>query len=51
MSNEKPKKPITIFDVDVELYRRAKAQAILEGKKIGEWLGEAIELKLNKGDK
>ena len=41
-------KPIFIRGIDPELYRKAKAQAALEGKTIGAWLNEAIREKLGK---
>lgn len=36
----------TIRDLESELYARAKAQAALEGKTIGQWISEAIAEKL-----
>jgi len=36
----------TIRGLDPELYRLARAEAIKQGKTIGEWLNEAIKEKL-----
>lgn len=38
----------TIRELDPELYRLARAQALKEGKPIGAWLNEAIRGKLKK---
>ena len=40
-----------IRGLDPELYRKAKAQAALEGKTLGAWLNEAIQEKLGKRNK
>ena len=37
----------TIRDIESELYAKAKAQAALEGKTIGQWLNEAIAEKIH----
>ncbi len=42
-------KSVNIRGLDVELFRLARAEAIKEGKKIGEWLNEAIREKLERG--
>ena len=39
-------KSVNIRGLDVKLFRLARAEAIKEGKKIGEWLNEAIKEKL-----
>lgn len=41
-------KSVNIRGLDVELFRLARAEAIKEGKKIGEWLNEAIREKLER---
>ncbi len=41
-------KSISVRGVDVELFRLARAEAIKEDKKIGEWLNEAIKERLEK---
>ncbi len=41
-------KSVNVRGLDVELFRLARAEAIKEGKKIGEWLNEAIKEKLSK---
>ena len=41
-------KSVNIRGVDIELFRLARAEAIKEGKKIGEWLNEAIKEKLDR---
>jgi predicted HicB family RNase H-like nuclease len=41
-------KSINVRGVDTELFRLARAEALREGKKIGEWLNEAIKEKLEK---
>ena len=41
-------KSINVRGVDTELFRLARAEALKEGKKIGEWLNEAIKEKLGK---
>jgi len=41
-------KSVNIRGLDVDLYRLARAEAIKEGKKIGEWLNEAIGEKLER---
>ncbi len=41
-------KSVNVRGIDVELFRLARAEAIKEGKKIGEWLNEAIKEKLGK---
>ena len=41
-------KSVNIRGIDVELFRLARAEAIKEGKKIGEWLNEAIKEKLER---
>ena len=41
-------KSVNIRGVDVEMFRLARAEALKEGKKIGEWLNEAIKEKLGK---
>ncbi len=39
-------KPVNVRGLDHDLYLRARAQAIREGKNIGEWLNKVIEDKL-----
>ena len=39
-------KSVNVRGVDIELFRLARAEALKEGKKIGEWLNEAIKEKL-----
>ncbi len=41
-------KSVNVRGVDVGLFRLARAEAIKEGKKIGEWLNEAIKEKLER---
>ena len=41
-------KSVNIRGIDVELFRLARAEAIKEGEKIGEWLNEAIKEKLER---
>lgn len=41
----------TIRELDPELYRLARAEAVKEGKTIGTWLNEAIRGKLEKQNK
>ena len=41
-------KSVNIRGVDAELFRLARAEAIKEGRKIGEWLNEAIKEKLER---
>jgi len=41
-------KSVNIRGLDVELFRLARAEALKEGKKIGEWLNEAIKEKLER---
>ena len=41
-------KSVSIRGIDTRLFRLARAEAIKEGKKIGEWLNEAIEEKLER---
>ena len=41
-------KSVNIRGRDVELFRLARADALKEGKKISEWLNEAIKEKLSK---
>ena len=41
-------KSVNIRGLDVELFRLARAEAIKEGRKIGEWLNEAIKEKLER---
>ena len=38
----------TIRGLDRYLFKQAKAQAVLEGKTIAQWLNEAIDAKLYK---
>lgn len=38
----------TIRGLDPDLYRLARAEAIKQGKTIGQWLNEAIKEKLDK---
>ena len=37
---------VTVRNLDLGLLRKAKADAVMEGKTLGRWLNEAIELKL-----
>ena len=39
---------MNVRGIDTELFRLARAEALKEGKKIGEWLNEAIKEKLGK---
>lgn len=39
---------INVRSVPVDLWRRAKAQAAIEGKALNEWLSEAVREKLDK---
>ena len=39
---------IAIRGLDLELYREARAAAIIQRKSIGQWLNEAIKEKLDK---
>ena len=41
-------KSVNIRGVDIELFRLARAEAIKERKKIGEWLNGAIKEKLDR---
>ena len=41
-------KSVSIRGLDIELFRLARAEAIKEGKKIGEWLNVAIKEKLER---
>ena len=41
-------KSVNIRGVNIELFRLARAEAIKEGKKIGEWLNEAIKENLDR---
>jgi len=41
-------KSVNVRGVDVKLFRLARAEAIKESKKIGEWLNEAIKEKLER---
>ncbi len=41
-------KSVNVRGVDIELFRLARAEAIKEDKKIGEWLNEAIREKLER---
>lgn len=41
----------SIRGIDEELYRQARAQAVTEGKVIGQWINEAIERKLKRTEK
>ena len=41
-------KSVNIRGVDGELFRLARAEAIKESRKIGEWLNEAIKEKLER---
>jgi predicted HicB family RNase H-like nuclease len=41
-------KSVNVRGIDTELFRLARAEALKEGKKIGEWLNEAIKEKLGK---
>ena len=41
-------KSVNIRGLNVELFRFARAEAIKEGKRIGEWLDEAIREKLER---
>ena len=41
-------KSVNVRGVDIELFRLARAEALKEGKRIGEWLNEAIKEKLGK---
>jgi len=41
-------KSVNVRGVDIELFRLARAEALREGKRIGEWLNEAIKEKLRK---
>lgn len=43
-------KTVTIKGVNIDLYRRAKAEAIKAGKKLGDWINEAMALKLRGRD-
>jgi len=41
-------KSVNVRGIDIELFRLARAEAVKEGKKIGEWLNEAIKEKLER---
>jgi hypothetical protein len=41
-------KSVNIRGIDIELFRLARAEAIKEGRKIGDWLNEAIKEKLER---
>lgn len=41
-------KSVNIRGLDVDLFRLARAEAIKESKRIGEWLNEAIKEKLER---
>ena len=41
-------KSVNVRGVDIELFRLARAEALKEGKKIGEWLNEAIKENLER---
>ena len=41
-------KSVNVRGIDKEFFRLARAEAIKEGKRIGEWLNEAIKEKLER---
>lgn len=42
--------PIKMDEEEVKAFKEARAQAIVEQKRIGTWLSEAIEFKLKHDD-
>ena len=42
---------ITVRDIDPELWREARAAAVIAKKNLGEWLNEVIKEKLQRNDK
>ncbi len=41
----------TVRELDPELWKQARAQAILEGKTLGQWMNEAIRERLERKNK
>ncbi len=51
MTQDKQTGQYTVRGVNPELWLQARAESIKQGKTIGQWLSEAIELKLTKNGK
>jgi len=48
MTSHKPHRPNVSIRIDPEVLHKAKVGAVASRKTIGEWLEEAIQLKLDK---